>query len=244
MQEAMTDEQLISAAHRSYVNAFRKLAEHCSNGAVREAGRTFAFVSGLSTPQLNGCFVAQPVAVEHLVAALNWLDSGGLPYSVWLDEAVADGLTPVAAERGLMRDAWPVPAMALHPIPPAPLPAPGVSVEPGLEPGVADYVPHSMAEDSDVRLFTAYLDGRPVGSSIAIRCGEVSSVVAVGTRPEARRRGVGIAASWAAVEAGMVWGCKAVLLEATEMGFPLYVAMGFRTVTRYVGFTYPEGLPV
>ena len=38
MQEAMTEEQLISAAHRSYVDAFRKLAEHCPNGAVRDVG--------------------------------------------------------------------------------------------------------------------------------------------------------------------------------------------------------------
>ena len=232
----MTEEQLISAAHRSYVNAFRKLAEHCPNGAVWDAGGTFAFVSGLATPQLNGCVVTQPVAPEHLVAALGWLNESGLPYGFWVDEAVVDGLTPVAAEYGMVRAAWTVPAMAVHPIPPAPEPDTGVSVVPGLDPGVADYVPSSMAGDSDIRLFTAYLDGRPVGSSGAIRCGEVASVVAVGTVPEARRRGVGTAASWAAVEAGKEWDCRAVILEATEMGFPVYAKMGFRTITRYAAF--------
>ena len=232
----MTDEQLVSAAHRSYVNAFRTLAEHCPQGAVRDAGETFAFVSGLVTPQLNGCVVTQPVAPEQLFAALDWLDSGGFPYSVWIDEVVADDLAPVAAERGNLRDAWPVPAMALHPVPSAPRPATGVTVTPGLEPGVADYIPRSMADDPKVRLFTALLDGRPAGSSMAIRCSEVSSVVAVATVPEARRRGVGTAASWAAVDAGREWGCQAVILEATEMGFPVYADMGFRTITRYVAF--------
>ena len=233
---SMTDEQLIAAAHRSYMNAFRKLAEHCPDGVVWEVGPVFAFVSGLSTPQLNGCFIAQPVAPEHLVAALGWLDDSGRPYSLWLDAAIADELAPVALEYGMVKDHWPVAAMALHPIPPAPRPAPGVTVTPGLEPGVADYIPRSMSDDPAVRLFTAYLDGRPVGSSIAIRSDDVSSVVAVGTIPEARRRGVGTAASWAAVEAGREWSCQAVVLEATEMGFPIYAAMGFRTVTHYTAF--------
>ncbi len=38
------------------------------------------------------------------------------------------------------------------------------------------------------------------------------------------------------MEAGKEWDCQAVVLEATEMGFPIYAAMGFRTVTRYAAF--------
>jgi GNAT superfamily N-acetyltransferase len=232
----MTNEQLLAAAHRSYANAFRKLAKHRPEGAVREDGSIFAFVSGISTPQLNGCVVVEPIAPEPADAALGWLDESGLPYGLWVDEAVVDGLAAVAADHGLVKDAWTVPAMALCPIPPAPEPAAGVTVRAGIEPGVADYIPRAMESDPDVRLFTAYLDGRPVGSSGAIRTSEVASVVAVGVIPEARRRGVGTAVSWAAVEAGRDWGCDAVLLEATEMGYAVYEAMGFQTITRYVAF--------
>ena len=59
---------------------------------------------------------------------------------------------------------------------------------------------------------------------------------AVGTLADARRRGVGTAATWAAVAAGRAWGCDKVVLQASEMGFPMYRAMGFRTVVRYAIF--------
>jgi GNAT superfamily N-acetyltransferase len=91
----------------------------------------------------------------------------------------------------------------------------------------------SLAADPDVALFTAYLDEAPVGTSIAIRTGDISGVYGVTTDPTARRRGVGTAAAWAAVNAGREWGCHLVTLQATEMGFSSYKKMGFTTVVRY-----------
>jgi GNAT superfamily N-acetyltransferase len=116
--------------------------------------------------------------------------------------------------------------MVLHPVPMPPEPPPNVTVAPGLEPGLADFLPWSFATDPDVRVFTSRLDGRPVGTSIAIRTGDVAGVYGVGTIPSARRRGVGTAASWAAVAAGRAWNCDAIVLRATEMGLPSYEQMG------------------
>jgi GNAT superfamily N-acetyltransferase len=111
-----------------------------------------------------------------------------------------------------------------------------VTVVAGTEPGLADYLPRSFATDPDVRVFTARLDGRPVGTSIAIRTGEIAGLYGVGTLPDARRRGIGTAASWAAVSAGRRWGCDPIVLQATELGLPIYERMGFRTVVRYITF--------
>ena len=88
--------------------------------------------------------------------------------------------------------------------------------------------PSSFAADPDVALFTAYLDDVPVGTSITIRTGDISGVYAVITAPTARRRGIGTAAAWAAVNAGRKWGCRLVTLQATEMGFSSYAQDGLR----------------
>ncbi len=94
----------------------------------------------------------------------------------------------------------------------------------------------SFAADPDVELVIAFSEERVAGTSLALRTGGVAGVYAVETLPEARRRGVGTAATWAAVAAGRAWGCDTIVLQASEMGFPMYQAMGFRTVVRYAVF--------
>jgi len=69
-----------------------------------------------------------------------------------------------------------------------------------------------------------------------VTTGDVSGVYAVGTLASARRRGVNTAATWAAVAAGRAWGTDTIALQASEMGFSLYAAMGFRTVVPYASF--------
>ncbi|MGH2472037.1 MAG: GNAT family N-acetyltransferase [Candidatus Limnocylindria bacterium] len=149
-----------------------------------------------------------------------------------------------------MPDAAPYPGMALEPIAEPPAPPSGVTIVPvtretlsehhtmrvgnGLSPDLARLLySESFAQDPDVRLFTVRLDGRPVAGSVAIRTGHVGGVYAVATIDSARRRGVDTAASWAAVAAIRDWGCDTVVLQATEMGYNVYAAMGFRTVVPY-----------
>jgi len=118
----------------------------------------------------------------------------------------------------------------------------GVLVEGGIAPDVARrLISPSFAADPEVQLFVGRLDGRPVGTSIAIRSGGVSGVYNVGTRPQARRRGVGTALTWAAVAAGRAWGCDVVVLQSSPMGLSMYSETGFRTVAPYTIFTKRAG---
>ena len=207
-----SDPELVAAANLNFVGSFQKLAEHCTEGEIREFRGLFAFVTGLPLSLFNGCVVMGPATASAFEAALAWVSEQGLPYRVWIDEERAPGLAGVAVARGLDRDPAPFPAMVLHPAPESPRPAPGVTVLPvtraslpehlevrvasGLPLDLASRVfPASFATDPEVRLFTARLDGRAVGAAAAIRTGDVAGVYAVGTVPEARRRGVGTAAT-------------------------------------------------
>lgn len=245
--------ELAAAANRSFVGSYRTLTDHCSGGETFEGPGLFAFVTGLPFSFFNGCVVVQPTRPARLDAALDWLASRGLPHRLWIDEVDLPGLREVALGHGFQQDERRYPGMVLGATPDAPPPPDGVTVDPvtdagldafravlvegGMDPASARQMfSESFAGDPDVQLFVGCLDGVAVGTSVAIRTGDVSGVYAVGTRPAARRRGVGTALSWAAVAAGREWRCETTVLQASEMGYPIYAAMGFRTVVRYAQF--------
>lgn len=249
-----TDHDLIDWADRNFIGSYVKLVQHTPAGETREFGGVFAFVTGLPIGLFNGCIVAALAAADDVSAALDWIAKHDIPYRLWIHEELTNQLAQTARDRGMEQDPWPIPQMVLAPLPELPARAAGVTVRSVSDAGsldeyrrvsVEDGTPQdvarrlfsdSFAADPDVELVTAYLDNRAVGTSLAIRTGDVAGVYAVGTVRDARRRGVGTAATWAAVAAGRAWHCHASVLQSSEMGFPMYRAMGFRTVVRYAIF--------
>ena len=65
------------------------------------------------------------------------------------------------------------------------------------------------------------------------RPGSVAGIQLVGTVPDARGRGLGELCTRWAVGAGFDLGARAVVLEASEAGEPLYLRLGFVEVSRY-----------
>lgn len=249
-----TEAQLVSAANQSYLGSYRTLVRHCPDGEIREAGGVFAFATGLPVSQFNGCVVVEPAIPSEFGTALDWLAGLGLPHRLWVSEELTTRLGGVAVAHGYERGMWPYPGMVLDRVSVPAEPSAGVTVEPVGESGLDEYhqvfvahgrpvelasqmFPPAFAADPDIQLFIGRLEGQAVGTAVAIRTGDVSGVYAVGTLPAARRRGVGSALTWAAVAAGRAWGCDTIVLQASEMGFPMYAAMGFRTVVRYTQFT-------
>ena len=96
--------------------------------------------------------------------------------------------------------------------------------------------PARLIDMSHTAYFVATLEGERVGISTAVRTGPSGGIYSVATVERARRRGVGSAVTWAAVDAIRDWGCSAAVLQSSEMGYPVYRAMGFRQVTRYRRF--------
>jgi GNAT superfamily N-acetyltransferase len=245
------DPDVVAAADRNFIGAYEKLAEHQAAGSVQTFAAVTAFVSGLPISFLNGCIVPGAADAADLEAAVEWLDERPYPYEIWIGEEFADPHSAALAAKGFERERWAMPSMMIPPTVEPPAARDGITIravddEAALDEHVAmlvdDGLPMavaipmysaSFANDPDVQAFTAYLEGRPVGSSLAIRTGDVCGVYSVGTRPEARRRGVGTAATWAAVSAGVGWGCSLVVLQSSEMGYPVYLGMGFEVLKRY-----------
>jgi ribosomal protein S18 acetylase RimI-like enzyme len=250
----MRDErELVGLANENFIASFAKLAEHCEGGEHRWFGGVFAFVTRLPISFFNGCVVVEPVTSSELDDALSWVEARDVPKRLFVTEEFVQPVAPVIARHGLEREAVPYPGMVLHPIPEALAPAHDVVVdEAGLEELRAVFVAFSrdrrLAErlfsasllaDGEVTGFVARLDGRAVGYSLAIRSQRTSGVYNVGTLPESRRKGVGTALTWAAVDVALRAGLDCAVLQSSQMAVSLYEAMGFRTVVRYAVFSEP-----
>jgi ribosomal protein S18 acetylase RimI-like enzyme len=250
------DDALVALAHENFVASFRKLAEHCDGGSHRLLGSVFAFVTQLPFSLFNGCVVVEPAASDDLAEALRWVAEQRVPRRLFVAAGLEAGVAGTAEAHGLVRDRVPYPAMALHPIPSPPDPSTGVVVADVDEAGRDAFVgvgvaagfdrkvsermfSAAMLADPEVDAFVGYLDDRPVGYALAIRSEGASGVYNVGTLPVARRRGVGTALTWAAVEAGRRGGLDCVVLQSSEMARTMYEAMGFRNVVDYAVFREP-----
>jgi GNAT superfamily N-acetyltransferase len=206
--------------------------------------------------------ILAPPVVSQIEAAVGWIRDLSMSVTLRVRDDL-DGIAIQAAAEalGLERDPWVEPGMVLHPLTGSPPTAPGLRIETatpetlhrwyranaagfGLpeEPEglVRDLMPEDIVDDPNIRLFGGFVDGTPVACSAAIRSDNVVGVYAVGTAESARRRGIGSALTWAAVDAGRAWGSSAAVLQASDMGEPLYRTMGFRAVTGYVTYEAPR----
>jgi GNAT superfamily N-acetyltransferase len=253
-------------ADLSEAAGYELLAAHASDGAPRSArrfGGCIACPTGRSASFFNPILILEPTTAADLREAGAWMRDQGAPLSLRIrDDLETEALRGAATELGLEREEWVEPAMVLWPLRSGAdhLPA-ALSIEEATsssidrfyeasssgflgsgDSGVAfmrDLFPPDIAADPDVRLFGGFLGDDPIASSVAIRSGPVVGIYAVGTAERARRRGIGTAMTWRAIEAGRDWGCEAATLQASAMGEPVYRAMGFESVASYVHWSRP-----
>ncbi|MGA8256693.1 MAG: GNAT family N-acetyltransferase [Nocardioides sp.] len=238
---------------QNFVACYTALADAAPGGATLQQDGCFAFVTGLPLPMFNGCIVTRPDDPAGVDAAAAWLAQHDLPFSLWAPGGTQLDVDALAAEHGLAREEHPLPGMVLHPVPASPAPPSDLGVErlrAGREADFAQVVQAvglgddmaalltspAFAQRDDVDLFVGYLDEAPVGTSIAISSAGAGGVVNVLTVEEARGRGIGTALTWAAVQAGAARGHNTVVLQATQMGLPVYRTMGFTTVVEYAEY--------
>jgi GNAT superfamily N-acetyltransferase len=177
-------------------------------------------------------------------------------YAVVVEVEAAPAVDAALQDRGWRLDEE-EPALVLTPLP-ATVPAPPselvirrVTDEAGLVDffGISRagrrWVPTlAAALDPDVAVLVGYLDGLPVATArVACVTDEqvrVADITGVVTLPPYRRRGYGTAMTWAAVVEAARRACAAAVLNATPLGFPVYVKMGFVPVSTYRTYLPPE----
>lgn len=99
--------------------------------------------------------------------------------------------------------------------------------------------PASLIDDPRVAMMNGYLDdlAEPVATAVSVMTEGVAGVYSITARQDVRRRGIGAAMTWAAMQAGARKGADVAALQATVMGQSLYTGMGFRAVREYLRFT-------
>lgn len=89
--------------------------------------------------------------------------------------------------------------------------------------------------------FIGYLEGRPVSTASAFASSGHVYGTYVATRPDVRRRGFAEATLRRALEAAHeTTGFRRTSLHATAEALTVYERMGYRRVTRFVGYGFPE----
>ncbi len=250
--------ELAELANRHWLAAYRSLIADLG-GRSRQYGAVHAFLGGLPLPFANGCLVLEPAKPNDLRRAVSWLTRAGVPFRVRIDEARGQRAMDECVALGLERASDRLPGMVMKPVREAPALPAGITVERVDGDSHSEFIalliatgfpaqwaaaafPPRLVKDRNTAMFIGRLDGMPAASALALRTGDLAGVYAVGTVEEARRRGLGTAVTWACVGAAREWGSEAVVLQASEMGLPIYRAMGFKEVVEYARFGPPEAI--
>jgi GNAT superfamily N-acetyltransferase len=87
----------------------------------------------------------------------------------------------------------------------------------------------ALGAGSPCRLFIGQVDGTPTAVSLAFVDGGTVGLYGVGTVPQQRGKGYGAALTVAGMLWGRTHGARTAVLEASELGRPVYERLGFRT---------------
>ena len=258
----MTDDELIALEHENWIAYLTGVVSCTSRATVTRAGGVVTILTGLPFDWFNQVLVEHETATpEGVLAGVALAREQGDPFVVRLREGVDDRLVQTLARAGLELEGeeTSTPGMVAYPIDhdaiatPA---SPGLEIRAiadaagiedhqgvatagfGTEPEVAAGTSClALVERPGCAVYVGYADGLPVVSGLRWQTGRTVGVYSIATVASARRRGYGAAMSARIVADGVADGCDVAILQASEMGRPIYERLGFRTVVRYSAYT-------
>ena len=249
---------LISRCDDNYWETMARLAEAVSGDPrVQEDGLLLA--SCRSPVGFFNCAFLLPSSTrstfERLTRALEFFADQGVPFVVRTRHAITPDIAEAAREVGLTAGAnmpiMALPTLGAVPPPPDDLEIERVTDQAGLTAhtevvAAAFSMPLELARglftpatiaDPDTEVFVARSGGEAVATSLVSVTGDMAGIYNVATIDRARRRGLGEALTWWAVQRGAAMGASSASLQASEMGRPVYERMGFDIIDDYLQYT-------
>lgn len=263
---AVDDARLARELEANWVGVYRQLCAAVPGATTRQIGGLAVAATGVPIHAFNVGMAFDPLAEASDVVseAVAFFDRAHVPFLLILRAGVDPAAERAATDRGL-RILETLPGMALSPVPDdtgSRAAAAGLDVREATdERTLADFhavlaagfgLPLAALQQAmglDVLgsvaggNFVGYADGRAAAASVGWMEGETVGVYNVATLEGFRRRGFGEAMTWRAVAAGVESGATLAVLQASEMGRPVYERMGFRTVASYLAYGRPPTVP-
>jgi GNAT superfamily N-acetyltransferase len=243
----MTPAEQAAAHDRNFIAAVSLLASTAPSGSTMQVGAIPVAITRLSAAFFNVAWVVAPPDPTELREAVRILRASGFPFTVHVRSDLPDVIAGLVTT-GLINEGQ-LPCLVIEPgpIPPAPR---GLAIERvdgrrwgafrevvaesfGIPPAGAEalYRP-GLLDDDRLRAFVGTVDGREVTAAASVRTGSTIGIYSVATIPDARGRGFGTAITWHLLaDADPGW--DVAVLQASEMGRPVYERMGFKLVCEF-----------
>jgi len=252
----------LNESHAQFRGAWRSFAQRCPSGEIIDAPEVFIASANVTWPIMNAAFLPAPAETEEslkraVTSASAYFASKGRGWMFMLSE---DWLTPGLREKApqLLASAGLKPSMdatgmvterLARPVRPlAPLEFRRVTREEGAR-EIADIngesydTPLEIAReaidvpgmfDGDCQGYVGYAGSKAVTCTAVLKVDGVAYVALVATRAAHRQQGYAEAAiRHALAQARTAWGVERTVLHASRAGYPVYLQMGYRPVTRF-----------
>jgi GNAT superfamily N-acetyltransferase len=248
---------LEQAMHGNLLRALARLGALTPRAATARLGPWLLIDASVGIPDFAIAVPTTNIAApeEALEIAASWFQERGTAFRYLLRDPHDASLAKTVRDAGFA-PARREPAMLLASLPPPTLPPPPLQVR--LVQGEDDirrYAAIDSAEWSEITegiartasafpdfaLFLGTAHGEDVATSMLVVTPPMAGVYNVHVRAANRRQGFGRAITLAALDYALTQGCTAVTLQSTEMGYPLYAAMGFETRYHYLSLAPATG---
>jgi hypothetical protein len=252
----MERESLLVLADLNYIEALREQTRACGGAIVEEDG--LVLMAGSDPhPILNAAVRTDPEleAADFLELAAEFYDAHGHGYTVVVrastdDRDVAQGAT----EMGLVSLLSPPEMIVEHRLPDAPAPE-GAELRRVVDgDGLRDFsvvaqdawgtygIPQGVTAqifDTDrmlaphIAAVVAYVDDEPASGALTILSHGIAGIYWVSTAQSARGGGLAEACTRLVTNVSFDLGARAVSLQASPMGEPIYRRMGYEQIGQY-----------
>jgi GNAT superfamily N-acetyltransferase len=260
----MKDDELIALEHQNWIAYVTGVVSCTSHAKVARAGGVVTILTGLPFDWFNQVLIEREEATAAgVLAGVAQARERGDPFVVRLREGVDDrfistliqaGLAPTGKETttpGMV--AFPInheaieehasSGLEIHRVTDAvridvhrQVVTAGFGSDPAVALGTAC---PDLVDRPECVVYVGYAHDDPVVSGLGWRTGPTIGVYSIATIESARRRGYGAAMTARVMADGVVAGCDVAVLQASEMGRPIYERLGFQTVVRYAAYIDP-----